>query len=64
MDSCWDAGASVWVEALTRGVCGDDAAARPAAGTINACVTILKEWGVKRIKVLAVIASKQGTLQV
>lgn len=34
---------------------------RPAAGTINACITILKEWGVKRIKVLSVIASKQGT---
>lgn len=30
------------------------------AGTINACVTMLKQWGVKRIKVLSIIASKQG----
>jgi len=31
-----------------------------AAGTVNASLTILKEWGVKRIKVIAIIASKQG----
>ena len=30
------------------------------AGTINACLTMLKQWGVKRIKVLSIIASKPG----
>ena len=32
-----------------------------SAGTINACLTMLKQWGVKRIKVLSIIASKPGT---
>mmetsp|Transcript_115287 Transcript_115287/g.320616 ORF Transcript_115287/g.320616 Transcript_115287/m.320616 type:complete len:260 (-) Transcript_115287:41-820(-) len=30
------------------------------AGTINACLSILKDWGVKRIKVLSIIAAASG----
>lgn len=30
------------------------------AGTINACLSILKDWGVKRIKVLSIVAASSG----